>query len=185
MTYHSLTEIFDALDETRARLYERLGNITSEQSTFRPSPGTWSVAEVAEHLAIMERGLSKVFRLMLKKAEAAGIERNADEPFRPVSLEQIAERSRAEKYSAPEMVRPSGEVSIADSIERLKRSREAVHALRPRLEAIDVSGLTYPHPVFGPLDIYQWLAMIGLHEDRHLRQIERLIAAPESGASGE
>ena len=179
MTFNNLAEIFDAIDEMRSRLFTRLDGLTGEQERFRPTPDAWSIAEIAEHLAILEERLSKLFTIMITKAEASGARLSEGTPFRPVTLEEITERSLREKYTAPEAVRPTGTLAVADSVARLKHSREALHALRPRLETLDMTGATYPHPAFGPLDVYQWLALIGLHEGRHLRQIETLMAAPE------
>ncbi|MBD0371924.1 MAG: DinB family protein [Pyrinomonadaceae bacterium] len=183
MIYNSLSEIFDSIDETRARLRARLGGIANGEETVRPSPDVWSVAEIAEHLAIIEERLSKLFPVIVTKAEAGGLERGADQPFQPVSVAEIIERSKREKYTAPETARPTGTASIADSLARLERSREAIRALRPRLEALDLTGVTYPHPAFGPMSAYQWLIFIGAHEDRHLRQIESLLASTKGNES--
>lgn len=185
MTYNSLSEIFDTLDKSRARLRARLEAVGEQdgQESLRPSPDAWSVAEIAEHLAIIEERLSKLFPLMVTKAEAGGLQRSADKPFQPVSVAAMIERSAREKYVAPETARPTGTVPLADSLARLERSREAISALRPRLEALDLTEVTYPHPAFGPMSAYQWLIFIGAHEDRHLRQIESLLAANGSGES--
>ena len=59
----------------------------------------------------------------------------------------------------------------------MRQTREELHGLAPRIEAIDLSGSAYPHPAFGPLNFYQWLAFIGVHDDRHLGQIERTLSA--------
>ena len=46
--------------------------------------------------------------------------------------------------------------------------------------------MLYPHPTFGPLNLYQWLAFVGIHQSRHRRQIEAaketLNAAPAERA---
>jgi hypothetical protein len=180
MTYNSLSEIFDAIDETRQRLRTRLECINSGEESMRPSSEAWSAAEIVEHLAIIEERLSKLFPVMLMKAEAGGLQRAADQPFLPVSVKSMVERSKREKYVAPDTVRPTGSASIADSLARLERSREAIKELRPRLEALNLTGVNYPHPVFGPLDAYQWLIFLGAHEERHLRQIESCIASRQA-----
>jgi hypothetical protein len=185
MIYHSLSEIFDWMDHSRARLRERLDGMTTAEQSFRPSPGVWSVSEIAEHLAIIEERLSKLFPLMLTKAEAEGLQRADDQPFRPVSVAEFVERSQREKYNAPETARPTGAVPLADSLARLERSRATIRELRPRLEALDLTGVTYPHPAFGPLSAYQWLIFIGAHEDRHRRQIESLLSSSQASAKGE
>lgn len=180
MIYHSVAEIFDSMDEARGRLSERVSGLSAEQENFRPSSGGWSVAEIVEHLAILEERLLGLMTVMVNKAEKAGLQRSAgDTHFNPVSLDQFVERSRKEKYTAPESAQPQGGVSIRESLERLRQSRARLRSLQPRIEATDLTSARYPHPAFGPLDLYQWLVLIGFHEDRHLRQIEALMASPE------
>lgn len=180
MIYHSVAEIYDSIDETRARLRERVSQLSAVQENFRPASGGWSVAEIVEHLAILEERLLGLMNVMVSKVEKTGPQDGgAGFQFKPVTLEQFAERSRREKYTAPETAQPQGGVSINDSLERMLKSRATLHELRPRLEANDLSAARYPHPAFGPLDLYQWLVMIGFHEERHLRQIEALLASPE------
>ena len=91
----------------------------------------------------------------------------------PVSIEEFVERSRGVKLEAPERIRPTG-LPLTDSRARLGESRRALHALRPRVERADGRSLRFPHPAWGPLDLYQWLLFVGAHEDRHLAQIEAL-----------
>ncbi|HYO91077.1 MAG TPA: DinB family protein [Pyrinomonadaceae bacterium] len=184
MSYKSVAEIFDSIDETRARLGERLAGLSTAQENFRPAQGGWSIAEIVEHLAILESRLLGLLTMMVSKAEKAGLQRSATaSDFVPVSLDEIVERSLKEKYTAPETAQPQGGVSIKDSLERLRQSRVSLRALQPRFEATDLTSARYPHPAFGPLDAYQWLVMIGVHEDRHLRQIESLMALPEYQAA--
>jgi uncharacterized damage-inducible protein DinB len=184
MIYHSVAEIFDSIDETRSRLKGRLDGLSPEQENFRPTSGGWSIAEIVEHLAILESRLLGLMTVMVNKTEKAGSGRDANKSsFNPISLEQIIERSLKEKYVAPETARPQGGVSVHDSLERLRQSRASLTELRPRFEATDLSDARYPHPAFGPLNLYQWLLMIGIHEDRHLRQIEALMASPEYQAA--
>lgn len=180
MIYHSVGEIFDSIDKTRGRLIERLDGLSAEQENFRPASGGWSIAEIVEHLSILESRLLGLMTVMVNKAEKAGLQRNADSAtFNPVSLDEIVARSLKEKYVAPETAQPQGGVSISDSLARLRQSRDSLTQLRPRFEATDLSSARYPHPAFGPLDLYQWLLMIGIHEDRHLRQLEALMASNE------
>lgn len=180
MVYESVGEIFDSIEETRGRLLARLARLSAAQENFRPASGGWSVAEIVEHLALLESRLLGMMTVMIHKAEKAGLQRSAENSsFKPVSLEEYVERARKEKYNAPDPVCPKGGVSVQDSLERLRQSRESLRSLRPRIEATDLSGARYAHPAFGLLDFYQWLLLIGFHEDRHLRQLEALVESPE------
>jgi hypothetical protein len=184
MTYHSVAEIFAAIDETRERVFRRVENLSSEQEIYRPSADVWSVAEIIEHLAIIEERLTKMLGVMLHKAaSAAPGASDGEAKMQPFSLDKYIERSAREKYTAPEAVRPRGGVPLRELLSRMQSSRLELRSLQPRLEALNVSGVTYPHPAFGPLNPYQWVAFIGLHEERHLRQIEAVMSLPEFNKS--
>jgi hypothetical protein len=180
MDFHSVPEIYEHIDRTRARLLAAVEGLSGEQQTFRTAPDRWSVAELAEHLSIVEGNVVRLLGKLLGKAEgsAASAEGSAASAetsgaLGPVSIEEFVERSRGLKLEAPESIRPTG-LPLADSLARLKESRAALHALRPRVERADGRALRFPHPAWGPLDLYQWLLFVGAHEDRHLAQIEAL-----------
>ena len=174
MDFRSVPEIYEHIDRTRARLFDAVEGLSDEQQTFTPAPDRWSVAQLVEHLSIVEGNVVALLGKLLGKAEEAGAPSPSPDLFAdPVSIEEFVERARGVKLEAPERIRPTG-LSLADSLARLKESRAALHALRPRVERADGRALRFPHPAWGPLDLYQWLLFIGAHEDRHLAQIEAL-----------
>ena len=178
MIYTSVVDIYKAIDEPRERLYNRVESLNEEQANARPEANAWSAAEIVEHLTIMEERLVRMMKVMLTKAERASLKSDrAMVEIKPFSLDELVARSRNERYIAPDAMRPSGTVRLAHLLVRLRQSRVELRSLRPRIEATDLSAVTYPHPAFGPLNFYQWLAFIGLHEERHLRQLESVMAA--------
>jgi len=178
MIYTSVADIYKAIDEPRERIYKRVESLNEEQANARPDADAWSATAIVEHLTIMEERLVRMMKVMLTKAEGASVKSDrATVEIKPFSLDELVARSRNEKYIAPEAMRPSGTVRLAHLLVRLRQSRGELRSLRPRIEAIDLSAVTYQHPAFGPLNIYQWLAFIGLHEERHLRQLESVMAA--------
>jgi len=178
MMYTSVPQIFETIDATRQRIYERAESLGDEQLRARHTPDAWSVAEIIEHLSLIEGRLLGMMKIMLTKAEKASAETNAvPVEMKPFSLAQFVERARCEKYSAPESAHPSGKEAVPDMLARMRQTREELHGLSPRIEAVDLSTFVYPHPVFGPLNFYQWLAFIGIHEERHLAQIEKSLAS--------
>ncbi|HLG15750.1 MAG TPA: DinB family protein [Blastocatellia bacterium] len=177
MIYNSVAEILEAIEGTRSRIYERVEGLSDEQAKFRPSPEKWSVADLIEHLGMTEASLVVRISHVISEIEAATAQPGARFQMKPFSLDELTARARNEKFTAPERVRPRGR-SVAESIGGLRRSREKLPALRPRIEALDLSEARFPHPAFGPLNIYQWLAFIGLHEGRHLSQAEMVVSSP-------
>ena len=189
MSYNSVAEIYESIDESRGRLLASVEGLGEGQESFRPGPDRWSIAEIIEHLSLVEGQIARLFHVMLSKAEAGGAvraEAEAAAPFAaPVSIEHFVEALRERKLQSPDGARPGGSSSLADSVARHRESRAALHSLRPRLERIDGAALVYPHPAAGPLNAYQWLLFVGSHEDRHLLQIEALKQSPGFAANDE
>ena len=174
MIYNNVGDIFAANDDIRERLRARVESLDERRRSHRPDAGAWSVAEIVEHLSIVEGNMVRLVSKLLGKIESEASEHT---PTRmpPFSLDEYAAQVSDVKLEAPETIRPSG-APLADSLARMRESRAALNALRPRVEATDGTRAEYPHPFFGPLNLYQWLAFIGMHEERHLGQIERLLA---------
>lgn len=174
MIYTSVAQIFEIINATRDAVYDRVSALTEEQVAFRPSAGSWSISELVEHISLSERRLLKGFARLIDQREADGERGTGFEPF---SLDELAQRAAREKYSSPEGVRPRG-ASLDQTLGEMRETRDALVALRPRLESLNLADATLQHPAFGPLNLYQWLAFIGLHEERHLGQIDAVISSP-------
>jgi hypothetical protein len=167
MTYDSVDDVFVANEAVRRRLVTRVEGL--DEARANASEGGWTVAQIVEHLSIAEPRITDAIERMLAPAEGDGRER---EPFVPFSLDEYAEQARG-KIEAPDFLRPTG-LPLAEGLIRLKESRAALEALRPRFESADYSRVL-KHPAFGMLNAAQWLAFLGMHEQRHLRQIERIL----------
>ncbi len=185
MIYHSVADIFDSINETRVRFYERVAGLQPAQENFRPTPDTWSVGELIEHVSHVDHQIVQLVSKMLAKAgERASSSSSSDgnggnHPMTPFSFDDYIERGRSEKYQAPERAHPRGGVPVADSLARMRETRERLRGMIPLLDSADLSGISYPHPAFGPLDPYQWLVLIGVHDERHLLQLDALMQMPE------
>ena len=170
-TYQNIGDIYDEIDAVRARLMARAESLTPEQAAFRPQPESWTPAELLEHLSLTESGICRMFEIMLSRPGVA----DAGNGFQPFSLDELAAQAAGRMFQAPERIAPQGKTTLAASLESLKQSRAAMHALRPRIEAADLSQQTMPHPAFGPINGYQWLAFLGAHEARHAAQLKRIL----------
>jgi hypothetical protein len=64
--------------------------------------------------------------------------------------------------------------TLEEMKEKLSRSREKLLSVVTEAgeEALEKKSL--PHPVFGPLNLKQWVEFVGQHEKRHLAQIEEI-----------
>lgn len=176
MEFHSIEQIFSTIDKTRAKLVNTVASLPDEDARFQPAPEKWSAALLIEHLAKTEEGLVGIITKLLEKAEAQNVPSNGT-ITPPVSFAEIGQKAAGLKLEAPDAIKPGGLETLPQSLARLNKSRAALQALRPRLEAVDLSNVRFPHPVFGAMNLYYWLAFIGLHEARHLGQISDILAA--------
>lgn len=163
------------LRASRERLLGLVEGLTREQLTFRPAEGRWSVGDCLEHLTRVENRVLGI------------IETKIAEPASQPIAESIRDKdgmllravpNRTEKRQAPEMARPIGQwVDAQELLAAFEsvRSRSAQFAAETRA---DLRNYTYPHGAFGELDCYQWLLLVGLHSERHARQIEEIKADP-------
>lgn len=185
IAYENLADIFASLDACRARLRATVENLNDAQANFRPAVDAWSIAEIVEHLVLIENSLTRAFNVMLARYEescgANAAHSTSPEDFRASALKLAEHMTNAAdgKIQAPERLRPSGAKTIAQSLAALQESRAALSALRPRFEQTNLCAIEFPHPMFGTLNLAQWIYFIGLHEARHLRQIKSLIQSTE------
>ena len=171
MIYNNLDEIFAALATTRRHIDEQVENLSDEQAKERLAPEVWSVAEIIEHLSLAEARMLELLRGLLGRE--AAVAANAGSSNASISIQVMTDRA-TEKFTAPSFLHPTGAVPLSESLAKLHQSREALLHLRSQIEARDYTHVTYPHPAFGPLNLYQWLAAVEFHECKHLIQIQTL-----------
>jgi hypothetical protein len=175
MEFKTIEEIYAGLDKSRAKLIYSVAELDEASANLKPAPEKWSTANIVAHLAKTEENLTVLVGKLLAKAEAENAPaKPAIEP--PVSFAEMSEKVRGARLEAPDAIRPAGTETLADSLVRLEKSRATIKELRPRLEAVDLSNARFPHPYFGAMNLYYWLAFIGLHELHHLRQISEILA---------
>lgn len=174
MEFHSVEEIFVGIEKIRGKIVQTVESLNDDHANFRRAPDKWTIANIVEHLAKTEASIIRAIEKLLAKAEAENVPASGRiEP--PVSFVEIGQKNAGIKRTAPEYLVPSGTLTIKESLGELENSRRSLHALRPRLEAVDLSNAQFPHPFFGSLNLYYWIAFIGLHELHHLKQISEAL----------
>jgi DinB superfamily len=174
MNYQKISEIYEANDKIRAQLKETVSNLTDEQANFLPEGEKWTAANIVEHLAMVEYGMTQIFGKLLSKAQENGGKASGEAKISEEFLQKLVQ-GREQKFQAPERVHPSGQVSIAESLAKMDENRQRLEELRPIFESVECADYKFPHPAFGELTAHEWLALLGGHEMRHLKQIEKLL----------
>ena len=150
--------------------------LTPVQWSFKPAPEVWSVAEVAEHIALSE---GTILDLVQKKILAA--------PVDPAKLAEAQGKDdavlriipdRSEKFPAPSFLLPQARWTQAGLPGEFQARRDRTVAYL-RTTPDDLRSHTLAHPVMKTLDGYQWILLLSAHSQRHTAQIEEVKAHPK------
>ena len=151
MIYHNLAEIYSSEELILNRLQLRVNDLPPEQLNHHSDNGTWSIAEIVEHVSIVDTQLLKLITKLLQNAEVHAGDIDPIRSF-PIDVESLVERSRKEKYVARDNAQPTGEISISDALQIIERIHTELVNLRARLEKVNLSSVCFPHWVW-PFDV--------------------------------
>jgi uncharacterized damage-inducible protein DinB len=174
MNYQKISEIYEANAKIREKLKETVSGLTEEQANFLPEGEKWTAANLVEHIALVENGITRISAKLLAEAQAAGEKASGEAKISEEFL-QKASWGRTQKFEAPERTHPTGNLTIAESLAKLDENRPKLEELRPLFETVECSDFKFPHPAFGDMSAHEWLALTGGHELRHIAQIKNLL----------
>lgn len=174
MEFKSISDIYAVNDRVFAKLKATVEPLTDEQATAHPEDEKWSVQEFVEHIAIVNDGVLAIATRLLTAAKEAGKTSGGAVVFSD-GLKEKMEAATNVKIEAPDRVRPTGTVSIADSLARMAATREKYEELKPMFESHSSPEFTFPHPAFGPMSATEWLVLAGGHINRHIAHIGRVL----------
>ena len=168
-----LQEIDEFLDQRRAEVLTAVASVHDADHLPVPA-GTWSVAAVVDHLRLTETSVSKLLHVTVSRlpADARVPETETTSVLHRVDHSRLADRDQ--RRPAPAIVQPRTDLTIAEALAGLEASRASLRNSLREADGIALGTFSYPHPMFGALDLYQWLVFVGLHESRHACQIREL-----------
>ena len=173
MSTSNIDEIFEYNAAVREELRSVVAGISGEYEFAVPEgEQTWSAAQILEHLALTEEGMGKICSMLLRASKAPeGQPAKFSEGF----LDRAGELDKI-KVKTPPTGEPTGAVSLVESLQKMDMNRAKLETKRHRFTENDPCSATFPHPYLGDMTALEWLALIGLHEKRHLRQLKNLLA---------
>jgi uncharacterized damage-inducible protein DinB len=160
------------LEETRAGVGDAVKGLSDAQWKFKPAADRWSIAEVVEHLALVE-DVVKTTLGKLDQAPAGAPDRDPKK-IDAMILAEVPDRSK--KFQASAAISPTGRWTTAEALDRIRSTRNQIaEVLR---STPDLRRHVIDHPAFGPLDGYQWILAVAGHTARHTKQILEIKANP-------
>lgn len=171
-----LAELFEYMDAERRELRVTLDGVPERERAVRPADDRWSVRDIMEHLVIVERRVSVVVAKAVAEAKEGGLEAERDDSPVLSASARATYLDRSRKISASPRIHPTGSGDVEALWGALEEARAALKAGASSGDGLALGAVTQPHPVFGPLSIYQWLEFIAGHEARHADQMREVAA---------
>ena len=161
---------------SRNQFLQELLNLSHEQAQFKPSPDSWSICEITEHMVWAENiGINRMWRAV------SGIKNHqpvwkGNPVHEQLTIEEIISKTWQTKEKVPDVAKPIWGGPIDYWVVALRGCQPVLEKFVKELEGLDPLEIIYPHPISGPLNIIQRIDFLGFHLDRHQQQILRVKA---------
>jgi hypothetical protein len=173
LTQQERDSLLKHLQQTRQAFLDSIADLSDAQWTFRAGPSRWSIAEIAEHIAISETTILQLVTDKMLKGPA--IPRDPDTVSDEKLLAWLLDRTS--RFQAPEMLKPTNRWATRDALAKEFLAAREKTTTYARTTTDDLRGHGGPHPVFKMLDGYQWLLLLSGHSARHTAQIAEVKAS--------
>ena len=175
-----INELIDYLDRERADLDRAIASVPAARHTTKPSPEAYSVAEVVNHLAITDRRVTMLLTKITGEAKGNGAPPDQEtSPILPtIDVNKVLDRTTKLRNPRAD---PPADCNVADGLVALDAARNDLKALMQKKDLPSLGGVTAPHPAFGPMTGYEWIAFMAAHTRRHADQIRELAATALRG----
>ncbi len=170
----NIKDIYENNDKIHENTKQLAATLSDDQATAQYDGEKWTLAELYEHIAIVQHGMAQISAKLLHAAKEAGVTADGTAKLSE-NFQTKAPEAQNVKLEAPERVRPTGERTIAESLAKMAETRKNLEDLRPLFETVECSDFKFPHPFMGELNAHDWLTLIGGHEARHQRQIKNIL----------
>ena len=159
------------LQESKQLLEAKIAS-TSVETHFQPS-GSWSMAQVIEHLLASEGGTLGY----MKKKSSGGWDalEEAGEEHHEKSEAINARLESDERYKAPDVLpEPGNKTSMEELMHTWSTLREELHSFLLNINSAHFNKLVFRQPAAGMLTVLHALEFMDAHLRHHLPQIDRI-----------
>jgi DinB superfamily len=142
----------------------------------KPKNGGWSGTGIIQHVGKVEGSATKLLEGLFAKAMAEGMPAENGTASWLHSFDKLNLLDRTRRINAPERLFPEATAEFVPSWTSLQAVRERLKRALATVDGRDLTLVSAPHPIFGPLNGYQWVLSIGKHEERHLSQLKEVLS---------
>lgn len=171
-----MEEITADIARIRGELTSLVEQTPAAKFDHKPKSGGWTGTGIIQHLGAVEGMSTKMLEGLFAKALADGLSMEKSTTSWLHSLDRFNVLDRSRVINAPERAHPKPDAAFEASWTSLREVRERLHRAIATVDGRDLAAVSAPHPVFGALNGYQWVLVIGQHEERHLSQLRETLS---------
>lgn len=166
-------QLIDLIAESQETFLGLLAGVSDEQWDFKPAPDRWSIGECAEHIMRSNESLFASAKEALdSEPDPNWFETTKGKTEFILRVMPNRNAGGAGGATAPQEVRPTGDLSRAEIVQRFRALYEEIGALASKSEGpVKSHTKKHPFPVFGDLNAYDWAIYVPLHTIRHSKQM--------------
>jgi len=135
----------------------------------------WTPRQVLHHVLLVDASSADLLeRLQAKAGKLPERDRHAPWSFRAELMDFPLDTA----FSVPAFRGTEPKADVSDRVlrELEVRTTERHAKLAEQADRYRYDAVTFPHPLAGKLNFYEWLVFGGIHESLHLTQLQRDIA---------
>ena len=166
---------FQKLEHKREKLMQQLLSLTEEQYTKKPSAGSWSAIEAANHVYLSEKLSLAYLKKKLSYPDTLA-------PFHFKSWGGVVliklVFGTGYKWNAPETIDMRHQQTVLSPEElqvKWPQQRQEMISFIESHHASFGSHLAYRHPYAGRMTMHQMLIFLNDHLGHHMKQIDRIL----------
>ncbi|WP_276503446.1 DinB family protein [Terrimonas pollutisoli] len=159
-------ELLKQFEETEREFYNVLASFTQEQLNEVPFEGSWTAAQVADHMLKSKSGIPGLLRGPSRPT--------LREPDEMVEAINEAFLDFTTKLKSPDFIIPTDEPA---NKEELLQSLNSVRGnIKKASAAVDLSATitSFPFPGLGEFTGYEWIYFLVCHTKRHTHQLKNI-----------
>jgi hypothetical protein len=156
------------LDSVHQKLVSTVASLAPAVYSERPAEGEWSVAEIVQHLCLVEaRVIKELENAIAREPQRVGFLRR----LIPTSIVSV----RLVRVKAPKAMNPLEAPGRDLALQNFDQARDNLKNLCATHSVERFRNLIFKHPFLGEIDGVATVSFIGYHEKRHYKQIREVL----------
>ncbi len=172
---NKVTSLIEEVRFARHSYISQIAQVSEEQAVLKPTPESWNVTEITEHLYWAEHGGILGMWKTLHAIRTGQYEKKFEFKFKNLPIQVIIDQTWQPKEIVPAVAAPRMGGTLIFWRNALDSLQVILDGFGKDIQEDELRILAHPHPISGPLDFQQRLEFLSFHIKRHQEQVSKLL----------